>query len=332
MQNYYITAGSLFVLTIMILALIIIKRYLLKIQQEIIIKNKLIEEYEAEIERKSRAVESLTCLYNETVESAKAKTNFFIDITHELKTPLNVIISALQLIEHKNLSEKNDYEKVKNLLKIIKSNSYSLMRLVNNVLDVARSDSGCLEFNPVNCNIVAITHNIVKSTAPYAEQKDICLDFNSGCAEIYADIDIEKYEKIVLNLLSNAVKYTKNGDKVSISLSENDEFVRLSVKDNGPGIPENMHSAIFEKFRQSKENLTKIHEGSGIGLSIVKSFVELHNGIVRVVSKENAGAEFIVELPKKQYTNKAGINNCIINDTEHTAMLTAVELSGTRLN
>jgi len=207
------------------------------------------------------------------------------------------------------------------------------MRLINNVLDVARSDSGCLEFNPVNCNIVEVTQNIVQSTAPFAEQKDIYLDFYSEHGEIYADIDIEKYEKIVLNLLSNAIKYTRNGDKVRISISENNEFIRLSVKDNGPGIPENMHSVIFEKFRQSKANLTKIHEGSGIGLSIVKSFVEIHNGIVRVVSKENAGAEFIVELPKKQYISKESVNNCInINDREHTAMLAAVELSSTRLN
>jgi len=331
MQNSYISAGSLFVLAIMILALIILKRSLLKIQQEIVIKNKMIKEYKAEIEKKSRTVENLTCLYNEAVEAAKAKTGFFIDMTHELKTPLNVIISALQLIEQKNLSEKKDCEKVKNLLRIIKSNSYSLMRLVNNVLDVARSDSACLEFNPVNCNIVAITHNIVQSTAPYAEQKDIYLDFNSERAEIYADIDIEKYEKIVLNLLSNAIKYTKSSDKVSISISENDEFVRLSVKDNGPGIPENMHSAIFEKFRQSNGNLTKIHEGSGIGLSVVKSFVELHNGIVKLVSKENDGAEFIVELPKKQYTGRVSVNNNI-NGAEHTARLTAAELSNTRIN
>ena len=331
MRNSLITAGSLFMLTFMILALIILKRALSKMQQEITTKNKLIEEYKAEVERKNRAVDNLTCLYNETVESARTKAGLFIDITHELKTPLNVIISALQLIEHKNFSEGKDCEKVKNLLKTIKSNSYSLIRLVNNILDLARSDFRCLEFNPVDCNIVAVTQNIVQSAAPFAEQKDIYINFNSEREEIHADIDIEKYEKIVLNLLSNAIKYTKNGGKVSISISDKNEFVRLSVKDNGPGIPENMHSVIFEKFRQSRENSTNIHEGSGIGLSIVRSFVSLHNGSVRVVSKENTGSEFIVELPKKQHTSKYTVNN-YTHDMEHTAKLTAIELSNTQSN
>ncbi len=316
-QNYIITAGSLFVLAIMILALIKLKKTLSKIKKEIIIKNKLIEEYK------------------EAVETANAKTGFFIDMTHELKTPLNVIISALQLIEHKNYLEGNDREKVKNLLKTIKSNSYSLIRLVNNVLDVARSESRCLEFNPVNCNIAAITQNIVRSTAPFAEQKGINIDFNPEREEMYADIDIEKFEKIVLNLLSNAIKYIEKDGKINISISDNNEYVRLSVKDNGPGIPENMHSVIFERFRQSRKNLLNEYEGSGIGLSIVKSFVQLHNGNVWVVSKENAGAEFIVELPKKQYAcrvNNANTVGSFIQDSEHIARLAAIELSNTRLS
>ena len=332
MQNYLITAGSLIVLAIMILALIIVKKALSKIQQEIINKNKLIEEYKAVIEKKSRTVDSLSCLYNEAIETANIKTGFFIDITHELRTPLNVIISALQLIEQKNFLEKKDLEKVKNLLNTIKSNSYSLVRLVNNILDVARSDSRCLDFNPVYCNIAAIIQDIVRSTAPFAEQKGIYIFFNSERKEIYAAIDIEKFEKIVLNLLSNAIKYIKKGDKVNISINDKNEYVQISVKDNGPGIPENMHSVIFEKFRQSGQKLTKVHEGSGIGLSIVKTFVELHNGNVRLVSKENAGAEFIVELPKKQYSCKETTVNNYIHDTDNIARLTAIELSNTRFN
>lgn len=316
-QDNFITAGSLFVLAIMILAIVRLKKTLSKIKKEIIIKNKLIEEYK------------------EAVETANAKTCFFIDMAHELKTPLNVIISALQLIEHKNYLEENDREKVKNLLKIIKSNSYSLMRLVNNVLDVARSESMCLEFNPVNCNIVAIIQNIVNSTAPFAEQKDININFYSESEEMYADIDIEKFEKIVLNLLSNAIKYIERNGKINISISDNNEYVRLSVKDNGPGIPENMHSAIFEKFRQFRRNMINEYEGSGIGLFIVKSFVQLHNGNVWVVSKENAGAEFIVELPKKQCACRADKANTVgsfIHDEEHIARLTAIELSNSRLS
>jgi len=158
-------------------------------------------------------------------------------------------------------------------------------------------DSGFINLNTVNYNIVYLIEEIVQSIVPYSKQKGISMEFDTEEEEIFMSVDIDKIERIILNLLSNAIKFTPIGGKIYVNIKRSESHVIISVKDTGPGIPSNFHSKIFERYKQTNNSLTRENEGSGIGLSLVKSFIELHNGNIRLISEEGNGSEFIIELP-----------------------------------
>jgi anti-sigma regulatory factor (Ser/Thr protein kinase) len=133
--------------------------------------------------------------------------------------------------------------------------------------------------------------------APYAKNKGITLEFDTESEEIFTAVDIDKVERIILNLLSNAIKFTPTGGFITVKVGKSENNVAISVKDTGPGIPKNMQAYVFDRFNQVNSSLTRESEGTGIGLSLVKSFVSLHKGKVELISEENKGCEFIVELP-----------------------------------
>jgi len=253
-----------------------------------------------EIEKQNKLVNNLSNLYNNMAEYDNYKTEFFSNISHDLKTPLTVILGALQLIDQKKASISTERRKSNRHMQTIKHNCYRLLRLVNNILDISRIDSGYIKLNFVNVNIVYLIEEITQSVAPYAEQKGLSLEFDTETEEIITAVDIDKIERIILNLLSNAIKFTPCGGKIRVNTFERNNRVVFTVKDTGLGIPENMHSIIFERFRQADTSLTREYEGSGIGLSLVRSFVELHSGCISVISEENKGSEFIIELPVRQ--------------------------------
>ncbi len=250
-----------------------------------------------ELEKQNKLVANLTNMYNNIVEYDNFKTEFFSNISHELKTPLTVILGAIQLMNQKHSGIPQDRRNSGKHLHTIKQNCYRLLRLVNNVLDISRLDSGYIKLNKVNVNIVYLIEEITQSVIPYAEQKGLSLEFDTEYEEIITGVDIDKVERIVLNLLSNAIKFTPSGGKIWVNISYRNKKVFFSVKDTGLGIPENKFNIIFERFRHANTSLTREYEGSGIGLSLVKSFVELHNGTINVSSEENQGSEFVIELP-----------------------------------
>ena len=135
------------------------------------------------------------------------------------------------------------------------------------------------------------------SVADFAKQNDITLTFDTDVEEKIMAFDLEKLERTMLNLLSNSIKYTNSPGKIEVLLKDCGETFNITVKDNGIGIPNNKLKVIFERFKQVENRLRKRSEGSGIGLSIVKSFVSLHNGSISVKSKENEGSEFVINLP-----------------------------------
>ncbi|HCJ58859.1 MAG TPA: PAS domain-containing sensor histidine kinase, partial [Clostridiaceae bacterium] len=112
--------------------------------------------------------------------------------------------------------------------------------------------------------------------------------------------DPDQMERIMLNLISNAVKFTKPGGKISVKLTDKGSSIFISIKDTGIGIPEDKQGMIFERFRQVNKSLTRDHEGSGIGLSLVKSLVEIHGGTIYLISEPGRGSEFIIELPTNE--------------------------------
>lgn len=247
-------------------------------------------------------------LLNESILSETLKTEFFSNLSHELRTPLNVILSTLQLLE---LYMRNDDiaamgSKLSRHVRIMKQNCYRQLRLVNNMIDITKLDSGYFELDLQNCNIVGLVENITLSVSEYIRNKSLKLIFNTDLNECIIACDPDKVERVILNLLSNAIKFTNEGGSMTVSIYADGGSIAISVMDTGIGIPADKAGIIFDRFRQVDKSLTRKQEGSGIGLSIVKSLVELHGGEILVNSVYGKGTEFIVRLPIRVLTEDIG--------------------------
>lgn len=264
------------------------------------------------IEKKNKELDSLyrineECLLkrteelNQVIELEKLRVSFFTNISHELRTPLNVVFSAEQMLERtlKSMQHQEKHKEINQYMFIMKQNCYRLIRLINNLIDMTKIDAGYLQFKPKCCNFVKIVEDITLSTVSFIEEKGICLTFDTDIEEKVMFCDPDMVERIVLNLLSNAVKFTPEGGRINVSIYDKDNIIVLSVKDNGIGIPPEMEEIIFDRFIQVDNTSTRDREGSGIGLSLVRSLVEMHGGTISVKSKQGEGSEFIVEIPLK---------------------------------
>jgi signal transduction histidine kinase len=173
----------------------------------------------------------------------------------------------------------------------MKQNCYRLLRLINNLIDITKIDSGFINLNLQNKNIVEVIENVTLSTVEYVESKCRTIIFDTDVEEKIMAFDPEKIERIILNLISNAVKFTKPQDQIEINVYDKKENIIISVKDTGIGIPKEKQKIIFERFRQVSPLLNRTHEGSGIGLSLVKSLVEMHTGNKISVKRANMKKE-----------------------------------------
>lgn len=250
-------------------------------------------------EELKRKLEENNILLRETMELDVLKTEFFANISHELKTPLNVVLSSAQMLEAMNNGNiKFDKDaRADKYICIMKQNCFRLIRLVDNLIDSTKIDAGYLQINLKNLDIVSIVENTTLSVVKYIEDKGIHLIFDTEIEEKIIACDEEKIERIILNLLSNAAKFTNKGGSIMVNVKDNNDSVIISVKDSGIGIPKEKQEAIFERFVQVDKSLARNHLGSGLGLSIVKSLVEMHEGTIRLESEPDCGSEFIIELP-----------------------------------
>lgn len=230
-------------------------------------------------------------------EINRLKSYFISNISHELKTPINVILCAAQLLESKRVDNYN-INNENNTIDIIKDNSYRLIRLINNIIDVEKGEVDELTLNLKKDNLVSLIEDIVTSVIPYAKRKELNLIFDTEEEEIIMDMDIEKIERIILNLLSNAIKFSNENGNIYIRIMLNNDDVDIVVEDEGIGISKDDIPYIFDKFIQVDNTFNRKNEGSGIGLAIVKSFIEIHNGKIMVESQVGKGTKFIVKLPK----------------------------------
>ena len=246
----------------------------------------------------------------EAIHLESIRNEFFGNISHEFKTPLNIILGIVQLID-KNIELDNITKE--NLIRhvdIMKQNSYRLLRLVNNLIDISRIDIGYYNLQPSNYNIVKVIEDITLSIAEYVKHKKINLIFNTDVEEITLACDPDKIERVMLNLLSNAIKYTEDNGDIYVSLNKVNEDVVVSVKDSGVGIPNDKLELIFDRFGQANDILSRRCEGSGIGLSIVKSIVEMHGGKIEVFSEIGKGSEFVFNIPIKILEEENVILTC----------------------
>ncbi len=233
------------------------------------------------------------------------KLRFFTNISHELRTPLTLILGPVkQLIESKN-SEGTEYQKSR--YNLIYQNANRLYNLVNQVLDFRKAQTGELSLKVSRTEIVSFTKNIFDFFKELAFDKKISYNFNSDCETIFGWIDNDKYNKILYNLLSNAFKFNNNNGNVDLFIHLKKENLIVEVSDTGIGIPFKSQENIFKRFYQVP-NTEQYNTGSGIGLSLVKSLVELHKGNIHVKSAPNEGSVFTVELPiEKTFYKKAEI-------------------------
>ncbi|MDB1947011.1 ATP-binding protein [Clostridium tertium] len=232
-------------------------------------------------------------------ESEKTKSEFFASISHEFKTPINVIYSSVQLLNlYKNKDDREFmgyYLKYKNN---IKQNCLRSFKLIDNIIDASRINKGNYEANFNNINIVELVEKITNSITPYVEIKNIMVIFDTNIEELIIKCDVYMVERIILNLLSNAIKFTPKNGKIIVSVNDKENEVEIRVRDTGIGIPKEMKDKIFNKFTQVDKSLNRSKEGSGIGLSLVKSLVDLLNGKIYLNTEYKNGSEFVLNLPK----------------------------------
>lgn len=226
-------------------------------------------------------------------EIDRAKTNFFSNISHEFRTPLTLMLGPLEHLLN------NDTGLAKTHLESIEAthrNGMRLLRLVNTLLDFSRIEAGRVSANYHKVDLCAFTSDLASSFRSVIENAG--LEFQVECDRLDGAtyVDREMWEKIVLNLLSNAFKYTLEG-KITVRLLRQGESAVFEVEDTGVGIPEEELPRMFERFHRIRNNAARTFEGTGIGLSLVKELVALHQGSIRVVSKQGKGTKFVVSVP-----------------------------------
>lgn len=238
------------------------------------------------------------------LEDNKLKLDFFVNISHELRTPVNLISSTIQLIKLnlKNLS-KEDENIISKYIDIMESNSMRLIRLINNLIDSTKIDAGFVKFTPINADIIKFIEDVCDSVVDYVDFNKMNLIFDTDREEEIVLFDPDIIERILLNLLSNAVKFNKVDGTIYVNLYTKDDEIRITVRDEGIGIPKEKLSSIFKRFEQIQTKNKIEKQGSGIGLYLVKSLVTLHGGNIKVESKVNEGSKFIVTIPKKVLEN-----------------------------
>lgn len=245
-----------------------------------------------EIEKEKRILE-------EAIKLETVKNEFFSNISHEFRTPINIILGTMQVI-NKNIEQNNiQLDSLKKYTHYIKQNSYRLLRLVNNLIDISKMDIGAYELRCSNQNIINIIEDITMSVADYTKNHNINLIFDTDSEETITYCDPDKIERIMLNLLSNAIKYTPEKGFIKVNIKTNQYEIIVSIKDSGVGIPKDKLEIIFDRFGQVDGSFNRKCEGSGIGLSLVKNLVEMHGGEINVNSKVNKGSEFIFSIPIK---------------------------------
>ena len=301
-QKVMLIGLCLFLLVCLAAAALIFRGYLIKVRlNETLAKtNGELKRLNVELGEKN---EELKRLNEEVLELTHSRLVFFTNISHELRTPLTLIADPVEML----LEDSGIKGKSRELLKMVQRNALALQQLVSNILDFRKIQNGKMELKLYRFDIVKTLTMWVGDFQLTAERKQIRLHLDvddlKGSHEMIADQD--KISRIVFNLLSNALKYTPAGGEIFVSLKDEGANLRLDVKDTGKGISQDEADKIFERFFQAKGAAS----GTGIGLALVKSFVELHHGEARVESELGKGSDFIVVIPREQEGDSQVIHN-----------------------
>jgi len=225
----------------------------------------------------------------------RMKNEFISTVSHELRTPLTSIRGALGLIAGGAVGELPT--KVIDLVGIAHKNSERLVRIVNDILDVEKIESGKIQLLMQQVDLTALVKQAIEANHAYAEKHKVRFVLQHAPDSAYLTADPDRLMQVMANLLSNAAKFSPGGSEVIVRVDHSGNNVRLSVQDHGPGIPEQFRSRIFEKFAQADSSATRRHEGTGLGLSITKKLVEAMNGTIGFTTETGKGSIFHFDMP-----------------------------------
>lgn len=296
---------------------------LVSINQEIISRNEKIEQKNRKLKEQNEQIvkqrDNLLALAEQVQEANQAKINFFTTISHEFRTPLTLIIGPLKELITR-IDELNRHE-LQRKFKIIYGNASKLLLLVNELLDFRKADTDKAGLIRTSLDIVPFIQQIAFLFNDIAQRKKINFRFVSTQKALKVSVDAEKLEKIVFNLISNAFKFTPDQGEITVGIDriggadENEQF-RITVSDSGQGIPEDQISYIFDTFYQADHSQSLQQSGSGLGLALVKKYVELHGGTVDVISKSGKGTVFILTVPVVAAENEPDSNDTNLSNKE----------------
>ncbi len=237
-------------------------------------------------------------LYERNIRNEKFKNDYFVNLSHELRTPINVILSALQVLNSLEKSGTNTKEKNLNYMKMIEKNSNNLLNIINDIIDSSKIESGAYKIDKEeNVDIVYLVEETALNMSEYINSKGINLIVDPEIEELSICCDSKEIGRCVINLIGNAVKFTPEGGEIKVLIKEEDNNVNISIEDTGFGISKEDQEFIFKRFEQGENvNSTQV-TSSGIGLTLVKYIVELHDGHVKLESELNKGSKFTIVLP-----------------------------------
>lgn len=228
-------------------------------------------------------------------QSDRARREFFTNVSHELKTPLTLILAPMDELEARLGAHCSSEDAAS--LRMVRENALSLLRLVNEILDFARLDEGRVPVNPTEIRLGAFVAEITDYLKPLADRRNVRLACSRPRREILARLDPKLLRRALGNLIVNAIKYVDPGDQVTVRLGLRRGQILIEVEDTGPGIPERERSRIFERFQRASDARGRVVEGSGIGLAMVRDIATLHGGRVELDSEEGRGSVFRLCLP-----------------------------------
>ncbi|MDD4248572.1 MAG: PAS domain S-box protein [Methanosarcina sp.] len=225
----------------------------------------------------------------------RTKSEFLATMSHELKTPLNSIIGFSDLLKEGIAGSLN--EKQSRYVQFISSSGKNLLHIINDILELSKAESGNEELNIEVFSVDESINKVISMILPQIHEKNIKLNYNSENRRLWIFADEVKFQQIMNNLLNNAIKFTPSGGSIDVISKKEDNLVVITVKDTGIGILEDSFDKIFKPFIQIDSSLNRTFEGTGLGLTLVKKYVEMHGGNIHVESKIGEGSSFRFELP-----------------------------------
>lgn len=277
-------------------------------QHEVLRANEVLEkkveektrELQADLDLRKRTEKELVEAKNKAEESDRLKSAFLANMSHEIRTPMNGIIGFTEILKSDSLTRdrQNEY------IEIIQKSGYRMLATINDLIDISKIEAGLVEVQMTDVDINSLTGDLIDFFRPEAENKGLKLIFDHRLPQGHHVVasDKEKLSSILTNLLKNAIKYTIDG-KIELSLNlcthQMQRCIEFRIQDTGIGIEKDKYEFIFERFTQAEKDSDRIYEGSGLGLSITKSYVEMLGGAIWCESKSGSGSIFVFTIPYK---------------------------------